>query len=123
MGKAPKSVKKFAASGKLRKTIQARRKHQQIKKRVDSRRGRSNKFSKPTDASEDHDSDIENKAPKRWAYFSPVWAIYAEYSISSNRVSVDEFLGARFMETDEEDEDGNDHDEQACRFSSNIHRI
>jgi len=37
MGKAAKSTKKFAASGQLKKTIQARRKHQQTRKKLKSR--------------------------------------------------------------------------------------
>jgi nucleolar complex protein 2 len=34
MARVSKSTKKFTASGKLKKTIQARRKHQQVKKRI-----------------------------------------------------------------------------------------
>lgn len=37
--KAAKSTRKFAASGQLKKTIQNRKKHQQIQKKVASRRG------------------------------------------------------------------------------------
>jgi len=37
--KASKATKKFAASGQLKKTIQARHKAQQIKKKIQGRRG------------------------------------------------------------------------------------
>lgn len=39
MAKAAKSTRKFAASGKLKKTIQSRKKHQQIVKKAAGRRG------------------------------------------------------------------------------------
>jgi len=55
MGKAPKSMKKFAASGQLKKTIEARRKHQQIKKKQQSRRGR--KGAQPTTLHDESDQD------------------------------------------------------------------
>lgn len=41
--KTKKSARKFAASGKLKKAIEARHKHQQIKKKIESRRGRKGK--------------------------------------------------------------------------------
>ncbi len=37
--KSTKATRKFAASGQLKKTIQARRKHQDIKRKVDRRKG------------------------------------------------------------------------------------
>lgn len=37
--KASKQTKKFAASGQLKKAIQARHKHQQIRKRIQGKRG------------------------------------------------------------------------------------
>lgn len=39
MAKAAKSTRKFAASGQLKKTIQNRKKHQQILKKAKGRRG------------------------------------------------------------------------------------
>jgi nucleolar complex protein 2 len=39
MAKAAKSTRKFAASGQLKKTIQNRKKHQQILKKAAGRRG------------------------------------------------------------------------------------
>lgn len=38
--KTKKSARKYAASGKLKKEIQARHKHQQVKKRIEKRKGR-----------------------------------------------------------------------------------
>ena len=44
MGKAAKkSTRKFAASGRLKKTIESRRKHQQTKKKIQGRRGANGK--------------------------------------------------------------------------------
>ena len=37
--KTAKATRKFAASGQLKKTIQARRKHQDIKRKVEKRKG------------------------------------------------------------------------------------
>jgi nucleolar complex protein 2 len=39
MGKAAKSSRKFAASGKLKQAIQSRKKHQQMQKKIQGRRG------------------------------------------------------------------------------------
>lgn len=41
--KAAKSTRKFAASGQLKKTIQNRKKHQQLQKKAAGRRGASNR--------------------------------------------------------------------------------
>jgi nucleolar complex protein 2 len=38
MGRATKATKKYAASGQLKKSIQARHKHQQIKKKIQGRK-------------------------------------------------------------------------------------
>ena len=43
MGKATKATRKFASSGQLKKTIQSRKKHQQIKKKIEGRRGAKGK--------------------------------------------------------------------------------
>lgn len=39
---ATKATKKYAASGQLKKSIQARHKHQQIKKKIQGRKGKQN---------------------------------------------------------------------------------
>jgi nucleolar complex protein 2 len=59
MGKAPKSMKKFAASGQLKKTIEARRKHQQIKKKLQSRRGKRGSEAQPKSVRHDSEEDEE----------------------------------------------------------------
>jgi nucleolar complex protein 2 len=68
--KAAKSTKKFAASGQLKKTIEARRKHQQIRQKVEGRKGQKNGKSKTRlEAREEKDSDqdVENEpTTKRW---------------------------------------------------------
>ena len=43
MGKATKATRKFASSGQLKKTIQSRKKHQQVKKKIEGRRGAKGK--------------------------------------------------------------------------------
>ena len=40
MGRATKSTKKYAASGQLKKAIQARHKHQQIQRKIHGRKGK-----------------------------------------------------------------------------------
>ncbi|ESK89920.1 nucleolar complex protein 2 [Moniliophthora roreri MCA 2997] len=56
MGKATKkSMKKFASSGQLKKTIEARKKHQQIKKKFQNRRG--NKGPKEQQPAAESESD------------------------------------------------------------------
>ncbi|KAK7440015.1 Nucleolar Complex 2 protein [Stygiomarasmius scandens] len=86
MGKAPKSMKKFAASGQLKKTIEARRKHQQIKKKQQSRRGRQGKGAQPTTLHDESDQDESQEnlpAPKK------------------GKMTVDDLLGGAFMENSE----------------------
>lgn len=68
--KAVKSTKKFAASGQLKKTIEARRKHQQIRRKVEGRKGQKDGKSKThSEAREegDGDQDVDNEpTKKRW---------------------------------------------------------
>jgi polyhydroxyalkanoate synthesis regulator phasin len=61
--KVTKSTKKYVASGQLKKEIQARRKHQQIKKRVQGRKGaRDGKAkSKVADVDDDGPAPTESK--------------------------------------------------------------
>ncbi|KAI6117964.1 Noc2-domain-containing protein [Pisolithus sp. B1] len=100
MGKTTKkSARKFASSGQLKKTIESRRKHQQAKKKIQSRRGAKGKgkereIANDNDAtSEEEDVEEPNKKDK------------------SRVKSVDDFLGAKFME-DGDEEDGEEDDEQ-----------
>jgi nucleolar complex protein 2 len=64
--KAVKSARKFAASGQLKKTIEARHKHQQTKKKFDKRRGNKGKLlpSKALEPDEDEDEEVEETGNK-----------------------------------------------------------
>lgn len=65
--KAPKSARKFAAAGHLKKTIGDRRKHQQVKKKLQGRRGAPTKLQKKLgdkpDADESENDLSEDDAP------------------------------------------------------------
>ena len=73
--KASKATKKFAASGQLKKTIQARHKAQQIKKKIQGRRG--NKGGKGIERSGvegggDEEDDEAPTATNRYVLLEPV---------------------------------------------------
>ena len=55
--KAAKATRKFAASGQLKKTIQQRRKHQDIKRKAERRKGSSKGKEKQTPF--EHEDDAE----------------------------------------------------------------
>lgn len=57
MGKTTKATRKFASSGQLKKTIQSRKKHQKIKKKIESRRGAKGKGKGKATVQDDGDSD------------------------------------------------------------------
>lgn len=70
--KAVKSARKFAASGQLKKTIEARHKHQQTKKKFEKRRGNKGKVHLPSKAPEpgrDEDEEVEETGNKYVAGF------------------------------------------------------
>ncbi|KAH9976631.1 Noc2-domain-containing protein [Lactifluus volemus] len=110
-----KATRKFAASGQLTKKIQARRKHQQIQRNVHKKKGaKANKGRPERVAHVDRESeeDEQNKA--------------SSTKKSLKGMSVDDFLGASFMEdeveesggegsdfsdNDEHDDDLHDHDD------------
>ncbi|KAG6810857.1 hypothetical protein H0H92_010041 [Tricholoma furcatifolium] len=95
--KASKQTKKFAASGQLKKVIQARHKHQQIRKRTQGKRStRDTKRPEPEDVDiEEEDDEIE--AP-----------VATKAKKSKKGMSVDELLDAKFM--DDSDADSGDED-------------
>lgn len=62
--KTAKSARKFAASGQLKKTIQARHKYQQTKKKFEKRRGNKGKSQPPVEAPES-DEDVEVEGTRR----------------------------------------------------------
>ena len=56
---ATKATKKYAASGQLKKSIQARHKHQQIKKKIQGRKGKQ-KHKGQNRSLETEDAETEN---------------------------------------------------------------
>ena len=65
--KVAKSARKFAASGQLKKSIQARHKYQQTKKKFEKRRGNKGKSQPPAKApepDEDEDEEVEETGNK-----------------------------------------------------------
>ncbi|KIJ61242.1 hypothetical protein HYDPIDRAFT_138099 [Hydnomerulius pinastri MD-312] len=100
MGKASKSTRKFASSGQLKKTIQTRKKHQQIKKKIQGRRGAKGKGKDqaPVDGDdsgegEDDNEDVEVEEPN------------GKGKAGVKGMSVDDFLGAGFMDNDSDAEE------------------
>ncbi|KAF8841034.1 Noc2-domain-containing protein [Paxillus ammoniavirescens] len=98
MGKASKATRKFASSGQLKKTIQSRKKHQQVKKKIDGRRGAKGKgkVKAPVDNNESGDEDEEVQETK------------GQGKTDVKGMTVDDFLGAGFMENDSDDEENMD---------------
>jgi len=94
--KGTKATRKFAASGQLTKKIKARRKHQQIQKKILKNKGTRSKGRERAhvEADDEDESANETKPSKK----------------SLKGMSVDDFLGASFMEEDEdvEEPDGED---------------
>jgi nucleolar complex protein 2 len=97
--KAPKSAKKFAASGQLKKVIQARHKHQQQKKRTQHRRG--NKGGADAKAGRDEDEEVQEKVQEN-----------REKSKRGVK-SVDDFLSGSFMDDEDDEGEGGSDDEMA----------
>ena len=65
--KSAKSARKFAASGQLKKKIQARHKHQQTKKKFEKRRGNKGQSQPPVEVpepGEDEDEEVEETGNK-----------------------------------------------------------
>ncbi|KAM5532673.1 hypothetical protein V8D89_013642 [Ganoderma adspersum] len=94
--KAAKSARKFAASGQLKKTIQARRKHRDIKKKAEKRqagKGKGKQVAEDSDVSDAEDEEVEEASGK------------------FKGMSVDDFLGGGFMQRGSDDGDGASGDE------------
>ncbi|KAH9982008.1 Noc2-domain-containing protein [Russula compacta] len=87
--KGTKATRKFAASGQLTKKIKARRKHQQIQRKIHKNKSAKSKNRErvSVDASDGEDGDESAK----------------EIKSSKKSMSVDDFLGASFMEENDED--------------------
>ncbi|KAG6865341.1 hypothetical protein C0991_003378 [Blastosporella zonata] len=98
--KASKQTKKFAASGQLKKVIQARHKHQQIRKRTQGKRGAKDEKarSEVTDVEDDEEEEVEAHVPQK-------------SKTSKKGMSVDDLLGAGFMDGSDDDDGAEDLDE------------
>ncbi|KAJ7468636.1 Noc2-domain-containing protein [Mycena latifolia] len=93
--KAAKSMKKFASSGQLKKTIDARRKHQQIKRKNLSKKSVKDGKAKQRPAAPEDEDQEEDEAPAKG---------------SKKGMTVDDFLGGGFMDGSDDDEGGEDED-------------
>ncbi|KAK0497753.1 Noc2-domain-containing protein [Armillaria luteobubalina] len=105
MAKASKSMKKFASSGQLKKTIEARRKHQQIRKKAQGKKSGKPKSKVVEDVDEDMNDDepVEEKPTKKG-------------------MTVDDILGAGFMEgsdADGDESEGTDDSDEENAASDN----
>lgn len=70
MGRATKATKKYAASGQLKKAIQARHKHQQIQKKIQGRKGkqRHREQNRPLVTEDVVEEDESPKATKKQVF-------------------------------------------------------
>ncbi|KAJ3825559.1 Noc2-domain-containing protein [Lentinula raphanica] len=110
MGKATKSHKKFVSSGKLKKTIETRKKQQQTRKKYQKRRD-TKSGPKPAASEASDDSGDDENAPQ------------SSKGTSKKGLSVDDILAAAFMGDSgdeevelEEEADDDDDDEQEEDF-------
>jgi hypothetical protein len=66
--KAAKATRKFAASGQLQKTIQARKKHQEVRRKVQGKKSRQDTKGKQSargEVDEEDGDEEENVSPKK----------------------------------------------------------
>ncbi|KAI5887664.1 Noc2-domain-containing protein [Schizophyllum commune H4-8] len=96
MGKATKATKKFISSGKLKKTIQDRKKHREIKKRFESRRGAKGKGKQGGGEVEDDDEEEREEEDASEG---------EEERGKGKGMTVDDFLGGGFMGSDDDEQD------------------
>lgn len=94
--KAPKSTRKFAAKGQLKKTIKTRQKRQQLRKKIQSRG-----TAKPTLQKADVDSD-ESGERKKYVFLAR-YQSNAQLAVRTRVNTVDELLNAGFMDEESED--------------------
>ncbi|KAH8993178.1 Noc2-domain-containing protein [Lactarius akahatsu] len=118
-----KATRKFAASGQLTKKIQARRKHQQIQRKNPKNKGAKSRRREPAQAERGHSENEEPEDVDRAKAKQK-----KSRHVALKGMSVDDFLGADFMEEDDEagepdigaseseddgeDEDGDDTDDE-----------
>nr|GAT50248.1 Noc2-domain-containing protein [Mycena chlorophos] len=91
--KAAKSTKKFSASGQLRKTIDARRKHQKIKKRIAGKKDSKGKQRAPEPVDDNDENDDED--------------VQVSKDKGKKRMTVDDFLEGGFMDQSDDGDDEN----------------
>ncbi|KAA1466846.1 Noc2-domain-containing protein [Dentipellis sp. KUC8613] len=109
--KGAKATRKFAASGQLKKTIQARHKHQQIQKKIHKKQAA--KKGKPArgkeredEGAEEDDDEVEEKGSK---------SNFGRFK----GMSVDDFLGGGFMDEDDEEASDEEDEEDEEEFDDN----
>jgi nucleolar complex protein 2 len=121
--KATKATKKFAAKGHLKKQIQTRQKHQQIKRKLQGRNARKATKNTHNDNDDDEgqgeDASVTKKG-KRWSPSSAL-KIYMVWLWSSagKGMTVDDFLGGGFM--DAADSEGEDEEEVCMSWFVALH--
>lgn len=97
---AKKSTKKFVTSGRLKKTIETRKKHQQLHKKIQGRRGTRGKGKQRQPVDSDGGSDEEERAEKKSSskcvQFPAIVTVLSFHRTTG--MSVDDFLGAKFMD-------------------------
>ena len=137
MGKATKATRKFASSGQLKKTIQSRKKHQKIKKKIEGRRGAKGKGKGKAPVQDDDDAEEEDTTEfvrsyrgrscadlyfvasreRRWMTFSGLgsWRTIPTtetYGTGYTLTAVTHDLSVSQMNMDQDDSDAEDEDEQ-----------
>ncbi|KAF9054271.1 Noc2p family-domain-containing protein [Panaeolus papilionaceus] len=95
MGKATKATKKFASSGKLKKTIEARHKKKQIQKRFEKRRGNKGGTGESRKVYDDEELDEEEEVENK-----------------KGRMTVDAFLNGDFMDASDDEEEMSEGDDE-----------
>lgn len=108
MGKSSKQTRKFAASGQLKKTIQARKRHQEVKKRMERRKPGSSaasaakgkgKGKQPTRDGDTNEGDGEGEDEEEVGLREGGKAKKAKAGKGVFKgMSVDDFLGGGFLD-------------------------
>jgi hypothetical protein len=101
--KGTKATRKFAASGQLKKKIEARRKHQQIQKKAHKNKNARNKGKERAQDGEEHAEEVKS-LKKRHVVLNSLsvdGALHVSCSLKGI-MSVDDLLGASFMAEDED---------------------
>lgn len=112
MGKATKATRKFAASGQLKKTIEARHKRQQVRRKIQGRKTSKPGKSRTKPVEEGSDENVEddvgepNVSQKKKGCVCITSNLVPQTNYKIYRVkSVDDFLSGAFMEGSDNDDD------------------